>query len=75
MKIKKGDNVKILLGKDLAEIVEAQQKLAAEKVIAEVMPEEKEPEVEVKTEAEKKEKPARPSKVSKKRSKKNVSAT
>lgn len=40
-----------VVGKDLAEIIEAQQKLAAEKVIAEVMPEEKaeelvEPEVE-----------------------------
>ena len=30
-----------VIGKDLAEIVEAQQKLAAEKIIAEVMPEEK----------------------------------
>ncbi len=36
-----------VIGKDLAEIVEAQQKLAAEKIIAEVMPEEKiEPKIE-----------------------------
>ncbi len=54
-----------VVGKDLTEIVEAEQKMAAEKVIAEVMPEEK---VEVKTEEAKVEKP-------KKRSKKNVSAT
>lgn len=33
-----------VLGKDLAEIVEAEQKIAAEKIVAEVMPEEKDSE-------------------------------
>lgn len=39
-----------VIGKNLAEIVEAEQKKAAEKIIAEVMPEEKE---EIKLESEK----------------------
>lgn len=34
--------IKKIVGKDLAEIVEAEQKKAAEKIVAEVMPEEKE---------------------------------
>ncbi len=49
-----------VIGKNLTEIVEAEQKKAAEKVIAEVMPKEKEEKVEeVKVEETKVEKPKR----------------
>lgn len=58
-----------VVGKNLAEIVEAEQKKKAEEVIAEVMPEEKEEVTVVSEQKEKKlEKPKR-------RSKKDVSAT